>query len=306
MPLFMFIVGYFSKSSVSIGFIEMLKKKWKSLMVPMLIYCFILTLIDLIGASSKFGSPDPLLDGRWWQDCIWGGGKLLFHNILNGYWFVWAIMYSVIFYRAVNHILKNGVFVVSVISFALIMIIPRTFPIPGFIEIQSMYPFFILGLNAREYNLIGKLVTSQIKFVVVPLCILAFTYLYSKYQYENFFYLFRFISTYDWLKSYAMMIIAAVSAIILILLAARRLSSLKQHHIILDFMTNIGQFTLSIYLMQGVLCHIGYLMNYGKISWGLYFLIAVLVYVSLGYIAINLAKFRITSKYLLGKTYTQQ
>lgn len=103
-----------------------------------------------------------------------------------------------------------------------------------------------------------------------------------------------------------MMIIAAVSAIILILLAARRLSSLKQHHIILDFMTNIGQFTLSIYLMQGVLCHIGYLMNYGKISWGLYFLIAVLVYVSLGYIAINLAKFRITSKYLLGKTYTQQ
>ena len=46
MPLFMFIVGYFSKSSIMASFKDMLMKKWHTLIVPMLIFCLASAAID--------------------------------------------------------------------------------------------------------------------------------------------------------------------------------------------------------------------------------------------------------------------
>lgn len=64
MPLFMFIVGYFSKSSIMASFKDMLMKKWHTLIVPMLIFCLAsaaidaaaipMAYIDLIGAGVNY------------------------------------------------------------------------------------------------------------------------------------------------------------------------------------------------------------------------------------------------------------
>lgn len=47
MPLFMFIVGYFSKSAIADSMKNTFIKKWHSLCIPMLIYCGIQLILSL-------------------------------------------------------------------------------------------------------------------------------------------------------------------------------------------------------------------------------------------------------------------
>ena len=47
MPLFMFIVGYFSESSLTSRFKDMIVKKWHTLLMPMGVYCVIQIIIGL-------------------------------------------------------------------------------------------------------------------------------------------------------------------------------------------------------------------------------------------------------------------
>ena len=48
MPLFMFIVGFFAKSSVYAKNRDFVNKKWNTIVVPMLIFCFLQTLVAVI------------------------------------------------------------------------------------------------------------------------------------------------------------------------------------------------------------------------------------------------------------------
>lgn len=127
----------------------------------------------------------------------------------------------------------------------------------------------------------------------------AFTALYiCMTRKEDFFYYFILVSTQRWLILYGAMIIAGAAGIILSVLVARWLTL---RDLFPDFIVRIGQYTLSIYLMQGLLCKIADLNSFERGPWWLYLAIAVVVFLCLGYCSLLCAKNKYTSKFLLGK-----
>lgn len=52
MPLFMFIVGFFSLSSIKRGFREMLTNKWHTLLIPTLVYGVITSLPRILAHNT--------------------------------------------------------------------------------------------------------------------------------------------------------------------------------------------------------------------------------------------------------------
>ncbi|MDE6575376.1 MAG: acyltransferase family protein [Muribaculaceae bacterium] len=289
MPLFMFIVGYFSKSSIEAPLKKMLIKKWNTLLLPMCIFCLISTAIQW--AYNPMAAND-LLE--------WRGGKLLLISIIKGYWFIWALLYSVLFFRFFYYLFKKiGFAWVSLISLIAIMLIPRWLPVPHFMYTQSMYPFFVLGLISKEYEIFPKIYCSRLKTSIAILSIAVFATLYCVYtEKEDFFYYYVLISTSQWLLWYGLMIIAGVCGILILSFAGRRLTKLG---LIPDSLIQIGQYTLSIYLMQGVLCKLAEYKDWDREDWYVYLFIAIFIFILLGSMAILLSRFKLTSKIFLGK-----
>lgn len=162
-------------------------------------------------------------------------------------------MYCILYLRTMIHFLKNGnVLIVSLISFLLLLLIPRQIPIPHFMYFQSMYPFFLIGFLSNRYDLLHKINIPQIRRLIIAISALTFSALYFIYKKEDFFYFFIRISTKQWIISYGMMLLAGFSGIVLSYYASSWLSH-KDNRII-HWLSEVGRYTLAIYMMQGVLC----------------------------------------------------
>lgn len=283
MPLFMFIVGYFSKSSILCSFGQMVKKKWHTLLLPMLIYCGIQYLIEI----HEVGITPPHY-------------KSLILSVIRPYWFIWALMYSILWFRLFRIILpKLNLALVSAASFVVLMLIPRDIFVPHFMSFQSMYPFFLMGFISKRYNLLSKFQTSSYKWLIVVLSFLVFASLYIVYRKENFFYFFLLISTPEWIKSFIMMLIAGFVGIIISYSIADTIA--HKNNPIIKWTAEIGKYTFAIYMIQGILCKITDYTHYEIFNQFVLLAIALAVFLLLSELTLFLRKFRSAAKYLLGK-----
>lgn len=283
MPLFMFIVGYFSKSSILCSFGQMVKKKWHTLLLPMVIYCGIQYLIEI----HEVGITPPIY-------------KSLILSIIRPYWFIWALMYSILWFRLFRIILpKLNLAVVSAASFVVLILIPRDIFVPHFMSFQSMYPFFLMGLISKENNLLSKFKTSRYKWLIVVLSLIVFSLLYMVYRKENFFYFFLLISTPEWIKSFIMMLFAGSAGIIICYLIADTIA--YKENPIIKWTAEVGMYTFAIYMIQGILCKITDYTHYEIFNQYVLLAIGLAVFLLLSELTLFLRKFRSVAKYLLGK-----
>lgn len=264
MPLFMFIVGYFSKSSIQRPFRQMVKNKWDTLLMPMLVYCAIQSIVELCLGTFTL----PLY-------------KHLILSIIRPYWFIWALLYSILWYRLFRYLLpKYNTLIISTISLMVAMLIPRGIPVPPhFAAFQSMYPFFLIGLISKEYNLLNKLKLSKWNSTIMFCSLIVFLILYFLYDKENFFYFFILISTPKWIESYLMMLIAGTTGILICYMAAELLA--RKNTAVIKWTAEIGKYTFAIYMMQGVLCKIAEYLKYGIYNQFVLFGIALIVFFAL-------------------------
>lgn len=122
MPLFMMIAGYFSLSSMQIGVVELIKKKGAQLIVPALIWCFLV-----------FGT-----------DYFYGGEHSFGVHIKDDYWFLKSLFVCYILtWLGSNSKAKEIVWILLLIVFTQFVEVWR---------ISLMFPCFIMGYLLRKHG----------------------------------------------------------------------------------------------------------------------------------------------------------
>lgn len=290
MPLFMLIVGFFSKSALSKNWLEMLKSKWQSLMLPMCIYCTVQFIIKISGDNALINN-----------DLI-GGGKILLSTFIYSYWFIWAIMYSIIWLRIFLFIFKKAQspLIPCLISLSILLVIPKSIRMPLFINFMAMYVFFIAGVLAKHYGLTEQ-INRHVR-IILPTSIIIYITSFLGFTKEACFYKFYYLHGLEYLAGYSIMLFGGLSAIILLYYIIKSVYDYNILPKLWNTCAIIGQYTLPIYLIQGILCEIAGLLKISEPNLYIIFGASILVFTLLCWVCICLSHHTWTAKYLLGKT----
>jgi len=288
MPLFMFIVGFFSKSALSKSWFEMLKSKWHSLILPMSIFCIAQFTIKIFNSNILIEN-----------GLIGGGGRFLLSTFIKSYWFIWAILYSIIWLRVFLFVFKKApsLLLPCLISLSILLIIPKSI---HFINFIAMYVFFIAGVLAKHYDFTEQ-INRHIR-IILPISIFIYITSFLLFTKEICFYNFYYLHGLEYLIGYLLMLLGGLSAIILLYYIIKN----AYYYNILPKLWNtcaiIGQYTLPIYLIQGILCVIAGLFKINEPNLYINFGASILIFTLLCWGCICLSHHTWTAKYLLGKT----
>jgi len=286
MPLFMFMVGYFSESSIRKSWKQMISTKWVTLLRPMCLFCVVQLVINVI------------FDNRLIINDIYGGVKHLLLSFIKPYWFIYALMYSIGWLRVFNWLCRSRLALAGIVSYVVLMLIPRALPIPHFMYFQSMYIFFIVGLLFKQFNWGQLLVKKYVITILIALTGYVSTLFFIKK--DTSFYFFLLIDNIDYIKSYLLTICSGICGIMLLYVGIMKIVPVNNEF--WKWLAMVGQYTLSIYMMQGVLCEIATHIGMSLKSHILDFSISVIVFVALASLSIYLKSVPLAAKYILGKT----
>lgn len=139
MPLFMFLSGYVSHSSLSASLKTFLTKKCKQLLLPLFVWSIIYLVCKMVVGRESF------LLSTFLTKYIYA---------IEGYWFVIALFSCFIFLRVVlygNMLLGNSnkiELLLVITSVFVILLLPHNslFVHMCIIFVKPMYPFFLFGL----------------------------------------------------------------------------------------------------------------------------------------------------------------
>jgi len=284
MPLFMFIVGYFSKSSLTRSFSSNVKQKWVTLVRPMLPFCFILLIISVLqmgGVNSTFA----IL-------------KKIYSALVYSYWFILAVVISVFWTYAVFRFFPRLKFlhciVASLITF---MLLPKQ-PLYNISTVQALYPFFLLGLVSREYKLVDKI--KETSWCLITMSVIVFAISYYYYQNTLFFYNFANLPIGKVVLGYLLLIPSGTCGIILSIVLIRILSIKK--HFLIERLALIGQYTFLLYMEQQVIVNIISCLDLRIHSFIVQFLASLLVFIFLSLSIKPIYRNPKIRLYLMGKT----
>lgn len=209
---------------------------------------------------------------------------------------MFSIIWLKLFIRVTNLWNNKNLYLPCIISLIVVLLIPRTIHVPFFMYSQSMYVFFVAGVLFSHYkNRIG--ITKNTFFIILTLLVIYIPSLFF-IQKERSFYFFSLITNHNYYLSYLLMLISGLSGIAICYIIAKYTIIIKKIAI-LEF---VGQYTLPIYLMQGVLCLIGTNSNIHITNLYFDFLLAVGIFSILSAICKIFTLNALTSKFILGKT----
>lgn len=126
MPLFMFIAGYFSVNSSKLEFCQMLKKKFKQLILPCFVWAGIACVIANFTSNEIFNI------------------KSILVSAIANYWFLKCLFIFYIFMGICEKMNKYK----RILQFAM-LVVSQFIP---FYQIPTMYQFFLLGILVREHQ----------------------------------------------------------------------------------------------------------------------------------------------------------
>ena len=269
----------------------MAKSKWISLLRPMCIFCIIQYIV------SMYFDGFPLSV----NEVVRGGAV----SILNSYWFIWAILWSFIYLRVMRKVFLNKLSLLALctVSFGLLALIPNDLHLPSYIQshftyLQAMFPFFCLGLITKEYALFGR-ITKRNRYVIILICCIAMVWAASAITREHSFYSFKRLSMEAWAYSYLVMLVGGSAGITVIYIITDYIANINNS--IISLWCKIGNYTLAIYLIQGVFCEIASYLQPVLMNQIVLLIIAVGIFMLLCELVLLLSKNKYTALFLLGK-----
>lgn len=298
MPLFIFISGYFGQSLYKRGFFMLLASKYKTLIRPCIIYSILCALI-----CDFFIEEGP--------SSIIGGGKVLIDRIVSTYWFIWVLLYCSFYSWAFVKLGERinispwGRMMLLVLSMFILIPIPDTKFIPHLYYFKAMYPFFLLGLGSRRFQLLNR--AYEKRKIVLPVCILGYFICFMFFKGNYSFYCFALTPFPQVAIIYLLMLVAGCIGIIGIYCFARRVYEQKKKKQWLVKLTGYGQYTLAIYMIQGFVveimdCYPDYLCISNSLLLTIVAVILSFILTILCVIIVDLfRKNKTVSAYLLGK-----
>ena len=305
MPLFIFMSGWFAGSLHNKSLCQLVTSRYKTLLRPTIVY----SIFSAVVCGLIMGTL---------PSTVGGAEKFIVHSLISSYWFIWVIIYCtiatwVVFF--ICRLLRKDKPALWIEVLLMISVLIRSFfirngLIPWIHHFKAMFPFFILGYWMGCIDLFEKLR----KYAVLATTICIILYLIASFIFHGVWSFYYFGSTPlpQLIIYYALMIVVGFSGIIAIYYileyCVERYSNSTGHgKCLLDKSVEIGVYTLSIYMIQGVLMDV--LTCYSeqvKISsnWANYglSLISTIVFMVIVYhLILVFLKNKWTSRYLLGK-----
>ena len=208
-------------------------------------------------------------------------------------------MCCLLYYKCFSIILSRYISTIflSVISWTILMLMPHTIESPLLSKVQSMYPFFMLGLIFRKFRIFDTI--KRVPFISGLSSFVIFATFYVILAPKQNFYHFQYMSTFNWLVSYLMMLFVGLAGIIICYLLCNKISRLNIAPI--NWLNEIGQYTLAIYLEQTIIFSF---LNFAGVKLSndiIVFMLAILIFTSLAFATKIVSHHKLLSKILLGK-----
>lgn len=185
----------------------------------------------------------------------------------------------------------------ALISWSFLMLMPHTVESSVLSKVQSMYPFFTLGLLFRTYKIFDIIKRHIVVTLLISTAV--FITMYVLFKPDQYFYHFQAMKTSQWLLSYAMTIVAGLAGIMICYLISLKVSQIEKSPII--WLNSVGQYTLAIYLEQtAVFSTINLLGLKLAYVWQI-FLMALVIFIGLASVTKLVSRYPRVSIYLLGK-----
>lgn len=306
MPLFIFISGWFSGSLHNKTIGQLVTSRYTSLVRPTIVYSIL----------SAFACGIILNDLP--SNC---GGylKFIMHSIISSYWFIWVVLYCTIVTWLAFFLIRmiyNGKYSLTMELLLLTAILFVSFLIPnGTVPhihyFKAMFPLFIIGYGLSSIKFFDK--CKSIAKCLAIICFVIYLGVSLVYQGKWSFYYFGLTPMPYLAYYYVLMILVAMCGIVALFYfcnyyLTHRSGKSKFGNKIVKAITELGGYTLAIYMIQGVLMAV---LNCYKdeiritSNWANYTVSIVLsvVFMLLIYYMIQFVlKSEFLSRYLLGKT----
>lgn len=264
MPLFMFLSGMVSKRFLEeANIIDGISRKIKQLLLPMFFWCVISWSLQVYLNLTSAGTPILAV-------------KSLYGAIESGYWFIWSLFICSVYTKIVLSI-SRGKKLGVICGLLLFYAIPQCDQMAVFHldETKFMLPFYYGGYLLSKYD--WKQSVSKIWFFITSLIIYIICCVYVRPN--MFIYLLNldfwhnpFFYNYIHLL---FLLIAGFAGIYCFLFISQKISFERCG---LSYISSLGQSTLGIYLIQGVLFNV--ILKWRPIIIGnhvVWFLLSVLI-----------------------------
>lgn len=247
MPLFFFMSSLVGTRSITMPFKEMIMKKFKTLIIPLICFSVLQFIICLFFDTLNGASLTPYTLIREFL-----------YKIVGSYWFIIILTCFFILSNIANKLSKDDrvfTLITMLLLWILTFLLPRPMlPFNLYITyLQGMFPFFILGWIFYKFNLIStiKKYSFPIFLISSALLILIITYTIKDdfIYFQNYDIWFKKKSLLNVVKAEGWLVIGGIVGII----ATFSSFSLLKHTRIIDYIRPVGKQTLGIYLIQGVI-----------------------------------------------------
>ena len=159
-----------------------------------------------------------------------------------------------------------------------------------------MFPFFFGGFLFHDYNIFEQIMKN--KHFVSVLFIIIFLICFSNYDGHSTFYFFNQMDVKALIVSYILAYAGGMSGLLLVYMLVETYS----HSQIVKYIAKYGQYTLSIYLLQGLLMNYCVMKGIVFVNMLSYWAFSMISVFSLCVIAVILHKNHFIAKYIFGKS----
>lgn len=166
-PLFFFISGYLSKY---LSLKEFVNKTYKTLLLPLILLCFLSQIIDL--GIELYNSDSVNIENyiKKWMSILFGNqGENYYYGGLGGCWFIYTLILLKILFNVLK---KNKLHLIVIICCLLISIYLNNNEIyfyNSFTNVFLAYPYFIVGFWTNKYKILEKIKISNVTIVLAIL-----------------------------------------------------------------------------------------------------------------------------------------
>ena len=232
MPLFIGVSGYFTFFSLRRKPVKVfLKERFLYLFIPMFIWVMIMGGVGL--ASSKAAIPDKLF--------------FMYAMLISSYWFIWAILIGSVIVGVLKVFNLDNKYIVGVVAL-LCMLAPSPLTNAVLAFSKSMMCFFMLGYMLASFDL-SKIYQVCKKYLWLILVLTAICYYFWEQKYLIYF----SPSDIFHLDISAIRLVACTTTSVSFLIMMRMFYDYVSKGKVINKITQFGQETLGIYLVQAVL-----------------------------------------------------
>ena len=309
MPLFIFISGWFSASLHNKTFSHLLSSRYTSLVRPTIVYSILSAFVcGMILNNLPSG---------------WGGYlEFIMHSIISSYWFIWVVLYCTIvtwlaffvirmIYKGMNTLTSELLMLIAILFVS--FLIPNG-TVPHIHYFKAMFPLFIIGYGQSSIKFFDKCKPFAKSLAII--CTLTYLGISLIYQGKWSFYYFGLTPMPNLAYYYVLMILVAMFGIVALYYLCDyylkyRSDKSKFGNKIVKAITELGSYTLAIYMIQGVLMAV---LNCYKdeiritSNWANYtvsIVLSVVFMIFIYYMIQLVSKSEFLSRYLLGKAKKQ-